>query len=232
MEKERFEEAHRQWRDGHLAGRSGERRRRLEEGRAHAEKEMLKQVWWPAFGSLEHLHPEYEVTDFREGKRYIDLAYVRAPFKIAIEIDGYGPHVRDLSRRQFADQWVRHMHLINDGWIVVRIGYDDVKDRPRLWQQSIMQLVGRLYGERSSAESGATVGAVEDKEIVRLAAGLGGSIKLRDVRKRLGVGYRAARTILSRLERKGWLVPNRGGAARTHTWRLALAGEALRAMLS
>lgn len=158
MEKDRFEAAHRQWRDGHLAGRSGERRRRLEEGHAHAEKEMLKHVWWPAFGSLEHLHPEYEVTDFREGKRYIDLAYVRAPFKIAFEIDGFGPHVRDLSRRQFADQWVRHMHLINDGWIVVRIGYDDVKERPRLWQQLIAQLIGRLYGERSSAESDAAAG--------------------------------------------------------------------------
>lgn len=119
---------------------------------------MLKRVGWPAFGHLEHLHPEYEVTDFREGKRYIDLAYVRPPFKIAFEIDGCGTHVRDLSRRQFADQWVRQMHLINDGWIVVRIGYDDVKERPRLWQQMIVQLVGRLYGE-GRPNSGSDVGS-------------------------------------------------------------------------
>ncbi|WP_052486900.1 hypothetical protein [Gordoniibacillus kamchatkensis] len=39
------------------------------------------------------------------------------------------------------------MHLLNDGWIVVRIGYDDVRERPRLWQQLLQQMMGRLFGD-------------------------------------------------------------------------------------
>lgn len=62
----RFEQEHRKWLDSHLKRRSGERKRRLQAGHAHAEIEMLKKAWMPAFGHLQHLHPEYEVRDFPE----------------------------------------------------------------------------------------------------------------------------------------------------------------------
>jgi hypothetical protein len=139
-----FEKEYKKWMDSHISKRKGERRRKLEAGSNHAEKEMLRHIWWAAFGNFDYLHPEYEITDFFQGQRFLDFVFIRGPIKIVFEIDGYGPHLRDISRRQFCDQWVRQMHLTNDNWIVVRIGYDDVKERPRLWISLIQQMMGRL----------------------------------------------------------------------------------------
>ncbi|MFD0960837.1 hypothetical protein [Paenibacillus chungangensis] len=36
--------------------------------------------------------------------------------------------------------------LIMDGWIMIRFSYDDVTDNPRLCQQYVQQLLGKLYG--------------------------------------------------------------------------------------
>lgn len=171
---------------------------------------MLRHVWWPAFGHLDYLHPEYEATDFGGGSRYIDFAYIRAGIKVAIEVDGYGPHVRDLSRRQFCDQWVRQMHLINDGWVVMRIGYDDVRERPRLWQL-LQQMVGRLFGDGQKPMHEADC---VEKEIIRLALRLGRPLKLQDVRELFGCGYQYARERLTKLEHLGWLVAEGKGGQR------------------
>lgn len=212
-----FQTAYDAWIQTHLNARQGERLRRLQEGHLHAEKEMLRTIWWPAFRHLDHLHPEYEVTDFKGGRRFIDLAYIRSSVRIAIEVDGYGPHVRDLSRRQFCDQWVRQMHLLNDGWIVVRIGYDDVEERPRLWQQLLQQMVGRLFGD---AEDRLSETDCVEREIVRLALRLGRPIKLADVKMLLGCGYEYARDRMRSLTDKSWFAPHTGGSSRTHSWRL------------
>ncbi|CAH1205319.1 hypothetical protein PAECIP111893_02323 [Paenibacillus plantiphilus] len=59
-----FHENHKMWLDFHCRRRSGERRGRLERGHQHGELLFLRNVWWPLFGQLEHLHPEYEVTDW------------------------------------------------------------------------------------------------------------------------------------------------------------------------
>ncbi|TMV49655.1 DNA-binding response regulator [Paenibacillus mesophilus] len=127
---------------------AGEMRcRRLKDGLGHAEKLFLQQVWWPAVGHFDYLHPEYEVMDFKDGVRYLDFAYIRAPYQVCIEIDGYGPHGRDLSRWQFADNLLRQNHLVLDGWKVLRFAYDELTDKPRRCQQTVQQLLGRWYGD-------------------------------------------------------------------------------------
>ncbi|WP_245773165.1 endonuclease domain-containing protein [Paenibacillus catalpae] len=133
-----------QWLTSQFASSGGERKRRLEEER-HAEDIFLKKVWWPAIGHLEHLHAEFEVNDYKDGPRFLDYAYLRKPYKICIEIDGYGPHHRDTDRRQFADNLMRQNHFILDGWTVIRFSYDDVKNKPRQCQQFIQQLFGKLF---------------------------------------------------------------------------------------
>jgi hypothetical protein len=210
---------HQCWIEEHIKLRKGENKRRLIDGHYHAEKEMLRCIWWPSFGHFRHLHPEYEITDFMGGRRYIDLAYTRGPIKIAIEVDGYGAHVKDLSRRQFCDQWVRQMHLINSGWIVVRIGYDDIKERPQLWQQLFQQMIGRLFNDVDTQLS--EVDCLE-REVVRLALGLGHSIKLKDVRALFDCGYHYARDLMRSLQEKQWFLPDDGGAQRVHSWKLNL----------
>lgn len=210
-----FELKHRTWSEEHLAKRRGERRRRLEEGgHGHAEREMLRTVWFPAFGHFQHLHPEYEVTDFHGGTRFIDLAYLRSPYRIVIEIDGYGPH-QDASRRQFCDERVRSALLVNDGWIVIRIGYDDLKERPRLWQQILQQLIGKLYGH--SDEQVQELYS-QEREIVRLAGELGRPIRVADVKRFLRCGYLRARKHLDLLEEKKVMTRIGGGPNRAYGW--------------
>jgi hypothetical protein len=182
---------------------------KLNEGHHHAEKEMLRQIWWPAFGQFQYLHPEYEVTDFRQGPRYLDFAYIRPPVRIDIEVNGYGPHLRDITRRQFCDQYVRQMHSVNDSWIVVNIGYDDIKERPRLWQQLLQQMMGRLFGDPDRQVDEADC---MEREVVRLALRLGRPIKLKDVEIALQCGYRYARNLMQHLVEKRWLVPHGGGS--------------------
>lgn len=58
-----FENAHQLLMDQHLSVRTGERRGRLARGHQYAEKLFLQNVWWPLFGNLDHLHPEYEDRD-------------------------------------------------------------------------------------------------------------------------------------------------------------------------
>jgi hypothetical protein len=70
----------------------------------------LGNVWWPLFHHFDHLHPEYEVDDFMDGKRYLDFAYIRQGARIYFEIDGYGSHLKGVSRWQFADHLERQIN--------------------------------------------------------------------------------------------------------------------------
>ncbi len=219
MQGGRQDAAYSRWLEEHVAARRGERRRRIEGGLGHAESAFVHAIWLPAMRSLAHLHPEYEVTDFLEGKRYIDFAYLRGPIKIAFEIDGYGPHLRDMTRRQFCDQWVRQMHLINDGWIVVRIGYDDTKERPRMWQQLIQQMIGRWFASESEREHGISPAVSMEREVLRLANSLDRPLALGDVKRLLGCEYRLARKVVGALVEKGWLVVAGGGEVRATRWK-------------
>ncbi|HEY0829098.1 MAG TPA: DNA-binding response regulator, partial [Bacilli bacterium] len=107
-----FASAHEQLINHHLKGRVGESLRRLKKGHGHAEKLFLELVWWPAFGHFNYLFPEYKVSDFMDGFRYLDFAYMRGGFKVCIEIDAFGTHWRDVDRWQFADNLIRQNHLI------------------------------------------------------------------------------------------------------------------------
>lgn len=60
-----FVTAHQAWLDKHVQSREGERKGRLERGHGHGERLFLEKVWWPLFGHFDHLHPEYEVADWR-----------------------------------------------------------------------------------------------------------------------------------------------------------------------
>src|SRR5690349_20852918 len=85
------------WINEHLKSRKGEDYRRLAEGHDYGERLFATKVWLPIVGHFEHLHPEYAVTDFRDQQRYVDFAYIREPYRICIEIDGFGPHAKRAS---------------------------------------------------------------------------------------------------------------------------------------
>jgi hypothetical protein len=204
----------------HLERRKGERLRRLQEGHGHAEKLFLENVWWPAFGQFHHLHPEFEVFDFKDGKRYLDFAYIRLLVRIAFEIDGYGPHWRELSRWQFSDQCQRQNHLIIDGWQVIRFTYDDIKEKPRLCQQTVQQLMGRWFGEEHRVDAATCI----EKEIIRLALRLSRSITPEDICKHMEIEKKYARKLLYSLVAKRWITPA-SGKQRIRSYSLDLEGK-------
>ncbi|GAX89632.1 hypothetical protein [Effusibacillus lacus] len=218
----KFDLAFEQLINSHLKKRKGERHRRLKEGLGHGEKLFLEKVWWPAFGHFNYLHPEYEIQDFKDGYRFIDFAYIRRPFRVAFEIDGYSTHCRDLSRRQFADHLLRQNHLILDGWDVMRFSYDDIKEKPRMCQQMLQQWMGRWFGDETN------LGDLNplEKELMRLALRLGRSITPTDAREQLGIGRDKSRVLLKNLVEKGWLQPA-GGQYRVRSYTPNLKGKKL-----
>lgn len=201
-----FNESYAEFMEYHQEKRNGERLSRLQEGHGHAEKIFLKNVWWPSFGHFRHLHPEYQILDFKDGHRFLDFAYILPYLRIAFEIDGYGPHWRDISRWQFADQWTRQNHLIIDGWNVIRFTYDQVNEKPRFCQQMIQQFMGRWVGEDRQLE---IINCIE-QEIVRYALRLCRPVTPGDIMKHLNIGDKYARSLLHSLANKSWLVPSSG----------------------
>jgi hypothetical protein len=204
----------------HLRKRSDEQLRRLKEGHGHAEKLFLQHVWWPAIGHFEHLHPEFEVFDFKDGTRYLDFAYIRSPFQVCFEIDGYGPHARDASRRQFADNLLRQNHLIIDGWKVIRFAYDDIQEKPRRFQQMLQQLMGRWFGD----EQVPVKLTWKQKEIVRIAIHKNVPITPLEVCRRLGISDRYARELLRQLVEANVLLPA-SGTHRVRSYRLNVSEQ-------
>ncbi|MET3506930.1 hypothetical protein ABMB67_003025 [Halalkalibacter oceani] len=99
-----FDEKFSQWMADNLANAGNSRRREiLAKGLGHGTMEFLRHIWFPVVGHFQHLYPEWEVRDFNNGFRYLDLAYMPGGAKGGIEIQGYGPHARDLDVRRFKD---------------------------------------------------------------------------------------------------------------------------------
>jgi hypothetical protein len=213
-----FEAAYAGWFAAHSRMRAGERLRRLLEGHGHAEKMLAEKVWWPAFGHFDALHPEFEITDFRDGTRFLDFAFLPHPLLgISIEVDGYGPHLKHISRTAFSDPLNRQSHLTLDGWKILRFSNDDVVERPRMCQQILQPFKGRYMGVQTASRK---LGE-EEKVVARLALGLGRSVKPVDVCGGLGVESQKARRLLKGLTDKGLLVAMGPAGKRVARYRLS-----------
>ncbi|WP_410770389.1 hypothetical protein [Fontibacillus sp. BL9] len=213
-----FGEAHGMWIQRHLANRSGERRGRLERGHAHAEKLFLRNVWWPLRGNLEHLHPEYEVSDWRGRPYFADFAWLPGYVKLMIEIKGYASHARDMDRQKFSNELNRETFLYAMGCNVISFAYDDVEQQPELCITLL-----RLAMSRYQAELAPSSRAIfAEKELIRLAVQMGGQIRPKDAELHFGVDHRTAVQMLRKLCDKGWLLPSsRGTGQRLVRYELA-----------
>jgi hypothetical protein len=210
-----FEEEYQTFINAHLQARNGERLRRLQEGHNQAEMLFLKQVWWPLFYHFRYLHPEYEVDDFKDGKRYLDFAYIRPAIRICLEIDGYGPHLKNISRWQFSDSLERQNQLVIDGWTVIRFSYDQVKEKPRRCQQIVQQVIGRWLGDELDLISLSFV----EKEVLRFVIRKGEAISPIEVEKYLKLSNKTVKKVLSKLVDKKMLIPATG-IMRIRSYRL------------
>lgn len=210
-----FEGEYQTFINAHSQARAGERLRRLQEGHGQAEKMFLKQVWWPLFHHFRYLHPEYEVNDFKDGNRYLDFAYIRPAIRICFEIDGYGPHLKNISRWQFSDSLERQNQLVIDGWTVIRFSYDQIKENPRRCQQNVQQVIGRWLGDELDQISLSSV----EKEVLRLSIRKGENISPIEIQKYLNLSDKTVKKVLSQLVDKNLLLPATG-VKRIRSYRL------------
>lgn len=116
----------------------------LKKGLGHGTIEFLRSVWFPAVGNFDHLHPEWEVRDFNNGFRYLDLAYMPGGAKGGIEIQGYGPHARDIDVSRFKDLCWRHSLLALDGWTLLPVAYLSIIDQQKQCQQLVLSFIGKF----------------------------------------------------------------------------------------
>lgn len=126
---------------------------RLAGGLTYASLYFLRFVWWPAFRSFKGLIPEYEIVDYRDGYRYIDFIYLTNGLRIAIELDGRGPHRLQISAADFEDELMRQNYLVLDRWLVLRFPFLMLRDKPRQCQQLLQQMLGSAGGEHAAALS-------------------------------------------------------------------------------
>jgi hypothetical protein len=216
-----FEEAHGLWVGMHLCKRSGERQGRLERGHGHGEKLFLRNVWWPVYGHLEHLHPEYEVLDWRGRSYFADFAWLPGHVNIIFEIKGYGPHVRDMDRKRYCEELNRETFLQGMGFRVVSFSYDDVADRPAVCISLLRLLLSRYQAFDGKISPTSLVG----KEVVMFARRLGGSVRPSDLEAHLGVNHRTAMRYLRELCERGQLRPVRSGTgAKTMRYEVVRKG--------
>lgn len=215
---EELSTAYEGWMERQSKVSKGERRRKLLSNSNYAEKLFIKNVWWPAFGQFISLHAEYEIRDFKDGWRYLDFAFITAGFKLCIEIDGYGTHWRDLNRAQFADQLMRQNHLVIDGWIVLRFSFDDIIEKPRVCQQLLQQIMGKL----GSMKTTNIVDKLTPSEIVilRLAASLSNPITPHYVVAQLGIHRTTVFRHIRLLVQKGLLIPSRTDVKRVCSYQI------------
>lgn len=211
----KFEEKYEEWMHASITGEPNHRRRELlEKGLGHGTIEFLRTIWFPVVRHFDHLHPEWEVRDFHSGYRYVDLAYLPGGAKGGIEIQGYGPHARDLDVRRFKDLCWRHSLMALDGWIFLPIAYPSIKEEPARCQQLILSFIGTFVSGNAAANMDCF-----EAESVRFARRLLRPFTPLELADHLRVTDRHARRILRRLVEIDALEVI-GGKTRYRTFRL------------
>lgn len=198
-----FETVHQEFIQHHLDIRSGERKGRLLRGHKYGEKLLLQNVWWPLFGSFDHLHPEYEIFDWNRKSQFLDLAFLPPYGRFGLECDGFQTHVRDMDQEKFSYSLNRDTFLTGMGWTIIHFSFDDVKSRPEICRK-LLQLVIAPYLVRS--RKGPSLSA-DEKEVLRLIWNLGRPVRPKDIINFYEVNFRTARKWLQGLVEKGILRP-------------------------
>ena len=191
----RFEQQYEEWLQLNIdMEKSSRRLELLHKGLGHGTVEFLRSVWFPAVGNFNDLYPEWEVRDFNNGYRYLDLAYMPSGSKGGIEIQGFGPHARDLDVRRFKDLCRRHCLLSLDGWTFLPIAYPSITDEPKQCQQLVLAFIGKFIASDVSSSL-----SWLEAETVRLARRLLRPLTPSEVADHLKVSSRQARRILNNL---------------------------------
>ncbi|KHF41066.1 MarR family transcriptional regulator [Halalkalibacter okhensis] len=212
-----FEQIYEEWIQKQISEEKNHRRRELlEKGLGHGTVQFLHSIWFPTVGNFNHLYPEWEVRDINNGYRYLDLAYrPNHDAKGCIEIQGYGPHARDLDVRRFKDLCWRHSLLALNGWTLLPIAYLSIKEEPQRCQQLVLAFIGKFTSTDVSTEL-----SWLEAEVIRYLRRTLRPITPLELANHLHISDRYAREILKRLVEKRLLVVA-SGKERARTYKLS-----------
>lgn len=201
-----FEEQYNKWLEDQRKSRNGEPLRRLVEGHRLNEKAFAEFGWYPVVQNFAHLHAEYEVTNAWGRPFYVDFAYTAGNRKIAWEVDDFSTH-GNANRTGFIYERERQNQLVLQGWTVIRIPLDTLRDHPMKVQQLILQALGKWYGTNRSTPAPLSL---HQRETLRVAQRLQRPVTPSDVSRDLGVCSRTARNLLHQLTELNLLKPGSG----------------------
>lgn len=141
----RYNDVYMEWLNRQIDEESNPRRREfLKKGLSRGTTDFLRLIWYPAIGNLDYLYPEYEVRDFNNGYRYLDLAYRPGNAKGCIEIQDYRSHARDIEAGRFKDLCMKQSLLALDDWFFLPIAYLSIRDDPGVCKQLVLSFVGKF----------------------------------------------------------------------------------------
>jgi hypothetical protein len=198
-----FSEEHTKWLESHIQRRSGERKGRLERGHAHGERLFLERVWWPMFGNLNDLHPEYEVADWRGRPYFVDFAWLTGQFKFALEVKGYAAHVQQSDRTRYRHELNRETFLQILGFRVVSIPYDDLDSEPSLTINLLKSLLSPYMAASLRDQRYTRL----ERDALSIILRLGKPVRPLDLINELEINRRTAVVCLKSLCEKGKLRP-------------------------
>lgn len=140
-----FESKMNQWLLEQLFAEKNPRRREmLQKEIGHSTKEFLRTIWYPAVGNFNHLYAEWEVRDYGNRYRYLDLAYMPGGAKGCIEIHGYRSHARDIEAWRFRDLCKKQAYLVLDNWLFLPVAYLSIEEEPEIIKQMALSFIGKF----------------------------------------------------------------------------------------
>ncbi len=160
-------------------------------------------MWWPLFGNLDHLHPEYEVYDWNRKSQFLDFAFLPPYGKFGLECDGYQSHVKDMDREKFSYSLNRDTFLACMGWRIIHFSFDDVQKRPEVCRMLLQMVIGPTLIRNASGSSTSPL----EREVLRMAWCTGKGIRPKDIMIQYHVNFRTARKWLQGMADKGMLRP-------------------------
>ncbi|MDI4647597.1 DNA-binding response regulator [Cohnella hashimotonis] len=208
-----FERAYDEMMEKAIKASAGERKRRLLLDRFN-EKLLAQHVWWEVRGDLAGLIPEMEITDLKDGTRFSDYGFlhpIRRPRGLLMEADAFGTHVRDVSRWKYADNLERQNHLLIDGWHLLRFSRDDMLEKPRRCQQTLLAALS-AWGFIAPKDRPRL--NVYERAILHYAREQAGNVKVGELVEQLEVSYRSIGRHTLVLEQKGLVILERSAGGR------------------
>ncbi len=138
-----FQIVHERWVNWHLSRRTGERKDALKRGHGYGNQLFAETIWWPLVGHFDHLHPEYEVLDWRGRSYFVDFMWILGALRFVIEIMDYGSHGKD--RTKYRMDLNRGLFLQSQQCHMISISLDELKENPTFIQSILRNMLAPYF---------------------------------------------------------------------------------------